>query len=76
MTQDSVEHILEQARERIARAAISEDAREELEFQAESFVQRFAGQTLEGETLKGALAMFMDLFSIAYRLAVAESGKS
>ena len=71
---DNTETILEQVRERIAKAKISEEAREELEFQAESFAQRFSGQVLEGEALKAALDMFLDAFSVAYRLALTQGG--
>ena len=70
---DTSDAILDEARERIAKATISEEAREELAFQAESFVGRFAGQALEGHALKGALDMLMDAFSLAYRLALAEA---
>lgn len=67
---DNTQAIMAQVRKRIAKATISEDAREELEFQAESFAQRFEGQALEGDTLKAALDMLLDVFSIAYRMAV------
>jgi hypothetical protein len=74
MTQ-STDEILAHARARVAKATISEEAREELDFQVESFVSRFAGKSLEGDTLKNALAMLMDAFSLAYRMALAQDAQ-
>ena len=67
------EAMMERLKARVAKAKITEDAREELEFQIESFDQRFGGQMLEGETLEAALANILDIFSLAYRLALAEA---
>jgi phosphoglycolate phosphatase-like HAD superfamily hydrolase len=72
---DTLESILEAANARITKATLPEETREELEFVVESFAQRFAGQTLEGATLKEALDQLMDTFSLAYRMALADAKK-
>ena len=67
---EDLDQVLQNIADRARKATLPEESREELQFVVESFAQRFHGQTMEGKPLQDASDTIMDIFSLAYRLAM------